>query len=142
MDDRSEGRIDGCTRYSCNSFLTACWRRKLNCLSLTFALALSFAPSGLTHGVIIRVQVWRWIRERSRAHHITLRVFLSLSTKCFTTQRNGLGLRHGRFCEKSTITAVSTSGHLRQWCQGLVLVRPTFNWSTRKRKQRNVAWPY
>jgi hypothetical protein len=57
MDDRSERRIDGCTRDSCNSFLIACRRRKLNCLSLTFTLALSFAPSGVTHDVTIHLQV-------------------------------------------------------------------------------------
>jgi len=100
MYDRSEGRINGCTRDSCNSFLIACRRRKLNCLSLTFMPALSFAPWGVTHVVTIHLQVWSWMRAHSRVHHVTRRVFLSLSTKCFATQWNGIGVWHGRFCEK------------------------------------------
>jgi hypothetical protein len=40
------------------------------------------------------------MRARSRTHHVTLRVFLSLSTQCFATQRSGVGVRHIRFCEE------------------------------------------
>jgi hypothetical protein len=40
------------------------------------------------------------MRARSRAHLATLRVFLSLSTQYFATQRSSVGVRHGRFCEE------------------------------------------
>lgn len=142
MDDRSEGRINGCTRDGCNSFLIACRRRKLHCLSLTFALTLSLAPWGVTHVVTIHVQVSSWISARSRSHHVTLHVFLPLSTKCFETHRSGIGVWHGRFFEDFDDHCGEHVWNPRQWCQGLVLVRPNLNRSTRKGKHRNVAWPY
>jgi hypothetical protein len=40
------------------------------------------------------------MRARSRAHHVTVHVFLSSSTKCFATQRSGVGVRHGWFREE------------------------------------------
>jgi len=135
MDDRSEGRINGCTRDGCNSFLIACRRRKLNCLSLTFALALSLAHWVATHVVTIHVQVWSWIRARSR-YSSCLFVLIDEGFRNTTERHRHLTRTVLWGCRRSLRWArlEPTSVVPRA-----VLVRHTLIRSTRKVEQRNVA---
>ena len=68
-------------------------------LPLAYIRARSIFCSFRRHTrLTIHVKVWSWMRARSRAHHVIIHVFLSLSTKCFPTQRCGVGVWHGWFC--------------------------------------------
>jgi hypothetical protein len=125
MDDRSEGSINGCTRDSCNSFPIACRRRELKFLSLIFALFRTFRRHTRRNNsrASLRLNACAFA---STSYYSSC--FLVLIDKVFHHTAEWRRSSDIDGCARmSTITAVSTCGHPRQWRQGLVLMCRTLN---------------